>query len=104
MCGLELPVLKIGTPYPFPAKLATEFLEAVDEVICVEELDPVIERELNFLCGFEFLPSTIHGKLDGYFGYAGEQSVEAICDVLAEFVDGMCRGSDPLAHANVQGV
>ena len=85
MFDLELPVLKIGTPYPFPAKLATEFLEAVDEVICVEELDPVIERELNFLCGFEFLPSTIHGKLDGYFGYAGEQSVEAICDVLAEF-------------------
>lgn len=85
MCGLELPVLKIGTPYPFPAKLAAEFLEAVDEVICVEELDPVIERELNFLCGFEFLPSTIHGKLDGYFGYAGEQSVGAICDVLAEF-------------------
>ena len=110
MCGLELPVLKIGTPYPFPAKLATEFLEAVDEVICVEELDPVIERELNFLCGFEFLPNTIHGKLDGYFGYAGEQSVEAICDVLAEYVDGMCqgvrplgtlacaKGSDPLAH------
>lgn len=87
MCGLELPVLKIGTPYPFPAKLATEFLEVVDEVICVEELDPVIERELNFLCGFEFLSSTIHGKLDGCFGYAGEQSVEAICDVLAEFID-----------------
>lgn len=84
MHGLELPVLKIGTPYPFPAKLATEFLEAVDEVICVEELDPVIERELSFLCGFEYLSSTIHGKLDGYFGYAGEQSVEAICDVLAE--------------------
>ena len=85
MFDLELPVLKIGTPYPFPAKLATEFLEAVDEVLCVEELDPVIERELDFLCGYEFLPSTIHGKLDGYFGYAGEQSVEAICDVLAEF-------------------
>ena len=85
MLDLELPVLKIGTPYPFPAKLATEFLEAVDEVLCVEELDPVIERELDFLCGYEFLPNTIHGKLDGYFGYAGEQSVEAICDVLAEF-------------------
>ena len=87
MLDLELPVLKIGTPYPFPAKLAAEFLESVDEVLCVEELDPVIERELNFLCGYEFLPSTIHGKLDGYFGYAGEQSVEAICDALAE-----CQG------------
>lgn len=116
MLDLELPVLKIGTPCPFPAKLATEFLEAVDEVLCVEELDPVIERELDFLCGYEFLPNTIHGKLDGYFGYAGEQSVEAICDALTEFVDGdettgaMCqgvrpldtrqcaKGSDPLAH------
>ena len=102
MFDLELPVLKIGTPYPFPAKLATEFLEAVDEVLCVEELDPVIERELDFLCGYEFLPSTIHGKLDGYFGYAGEQSVEAICDALTEFVDGdeatgtMCQGVRPL--------
>lgn len=88
MLNLELPVLKIGTPYPFPAKLATTFLEAVDEVLCVEELDPVIERELNFLCGYESVPSTIHGKLDGCFGYAGEQSVEAICDALAEFVGG----------------
>ena len=87
MCGLELPVLKIGTPYPFPAKLATAFLEAVDEVLCVEELDPVIEHELNFLCGFEYLPNSIHGKLDGYFSYAGEQSVEAICDVFADVAD-----------------
>ena len=101
MCGLELPILKIGTPYPFPAKLATEFLEAVDEVICVEELDPVIERELNFLCGFEFLPSTIHGKLDGYFGYAGEQSVEAMCS--RSLRTGCARGLDPVVHANVPG-
>lgn len=104
MCGLELPVLKIGTPYPFPAKLATEFLEAVDEVICVEELDPVIERELNFLCGFEYLSNTIHGKLDGCFGYAGEQSVEAICDVL-ECDRGQApvtvTGVRPLSHDDV---
>ncbi len=98
MCGLELPVLKIGTPYPFPAKLATEFLEAVDEVLCVEELDPVIERELNFLCGFEFLANTIHGKLDGYFGYAGEQNVEDICDVLADVADLGDRGTVLMSH------
>ncbi len=85
MWGLELPVLKIGTPYPFPAKLAGEFLDVVDEIICVEELDPYIERELTFQCGFECRANTIHGKLDGYFSYAGEQSVEAICDALAQF-------------------
>lgn len=85
--GLELPILKVGMPYPFPAKLASEFMEAVDEILCVEELDPYIERELNFLSGFEFLDATIHGKLDGCFGYAGEQGVEAIRAALGEFVE-----------------
>ena len=84
MHGLELPVLKIGTPYPFPTKLAGEFLEAADEVLCVEELDPYIEHELTFQCGFEFRANTLHGKLDGYFSYAGEQTVEAICAALGQ--------------------
>lgn len=83
----DVPILKIGMPYPFPAKLAGQFMEAVDEILCVEELDPYIERELNFLSGFEYLDSTIHGKLDGCFGHAGEQSVEAVLDALGEFIE-----------------
>ena len=42
-------VLKVATPFPFPEKLAVEFLQGLDEVLCIEELDPVIERELIFL-------------------------------------------------------
>lgn len=84
---VRIPVFKVGTPYPFPTTLASEFLEAVDEVLCVEELDPVIERELNFLCGYEFIASTIHGKLDGCFPYAGEQSVEAVRAIVCDMLD-----------------
>ena len=51
MAGLSLPVMKVATPYPFPEQLAAELFEGVDEVLVVEELDPVIERELVFLCG-----------------------------------------------------
>ena len=44
-------LLKIGTPHPFPEELALEFLDGLEEVLAVEELDPVLERELLLLCG-----------------------------------------------------
>ena len=43
-------LLKISTPYPFPEQKALEFLKDLKEVLVVEELDPVIEKELIFLC------------------------------------------------------
>lgn len=47
----NIPVLKIGTPYPFPSDLAKSFLADAEEVLVIEELDPVIENELLKLCG-----------------------------------------------------
>ena len=42
----DVPVLKIGTPYPFPADLASEFMQSKSHILVVEELDPVIEDAL----------------------------------------------------------
>lgn len=83
LTGIELPVFKVGMPYPFPEAAALRFLDAVDNVLVVEELDPVIERELALVCGRHGLARTVHGKEDGTFGYAGEQSAEAVMDALA---------------------
>ncbi len=79
----DITLLKIGTAYPFPEKLALEFLNQVDEVICIEELDPVIERELIYLCGKHHLNQCIHGKIDGMVPAAGENTVENIKQVLS---------------------
>ena len=49
--------LKIATPHPFPEKLAVDFLSGLDVVLCLEELDPVIERELIYICGKYHLPT-----------------------------------------------
>lgn len=89
LASADVPVFKVGTPYPFPQTLALEFLESVDEVLCVEELDPVVERQLIFTCGDAGIAHTVHGKLDGTFGYAGEQSVEAVLDALDKL--GICN-------------
>jgi indolepyruvate ferredoxin oxidoreductase, alpha subunit len=75
-------LLKIGTPYPFPEKLALSFLRELDEVLVLEELDPVIERELIYLCGKYHLNVTIKGKISGDTANAGENSVENIAEYL----------------------
>lgn len=56
-------ILKVSTPFPFPEKLALKFLDGLDEVLCIEELDPVIERELTYICGKYHLQTKIYGKL-----------------------------------------
>lgn len=82
----DVPVLKIGTPYPFPAKLALEFLAECKTVLAVEELDPVLENELIDLCGKNHLANTILGKLTGTVQEAGENTVESVKKVLSAYI------------------
>ena len=86
LLGIRLPVLKISTPYPFPEELALEFLQAHDEVLCIEELDPVIERALTYVAGKYHLNVTIRGKLTGDIAPAGENTVDSVADSLRRFV------------------
>ncbi|MBR1764331.1 MAG: indolepyruvate ferredoxin oxidoreductase subunit alpha [Ruminococcus sp.] len=86
-CESEYKLLKISTPNPFPERLALEFLQGLSEVVCIEELDPVIERELTYLCGKHGLSVKIHGKLDGTVQPAGENSTESVKNVLSKFMD-----------------
>ena len=79
-------LLKIATAYPFPEKLALDFLRSVDEVLCIEELDPVLERELTYICGKYQLSVPIHGKLDGSVQTAGENTVESVKTVLHSYL------------------
>ena len=79
-------LLKVGTPFPFPEELALAFLDGLDEVLCIEELDPVIERELIYLCGKHGLKVRIRGKLDGCLPNAGENTVDSVKKKAAEFL------------------
>jgi indolepyruvate ferredoxin oxidoreductase alpha subunit len=61
----DIPVLKIGTPYPFPEGLALEFMAACKKVIVIEETDTVIEY---FLRDRE----KVLGRLSGHVPSEGE--------------------------------
>lgn len=79
--------LKISTPHPFPEKLAVQFLDGLDEVLCLEELDPVIERELTYICGKYHLPVKILGKLTHNTANAGENTRDSVNTYIRTFLD-----------------
>jgi len=66
----EASVLKLGASWPLPDALLRRFCESVDRVFVVEELEPVIEKEVRAL-GFE-----VEGKR--FFPRAGELSPELV--------------------------
>ena len=86
LLNAKCPLLKISTPHPFPEDLAVEFLRSVDEVLVAEELDPVIEKELVYLCGKHGLAVKIRGKLSGHMPVAGEYSTVIVGRAVAELL------------------
>ena len=75
-------VLKVATPYPFPNALGEKFLDSAEKVIVFEELDPVIEDALIYLCGKTGRKAEILGKRTGNVPNAGELSALAVAAIL----------------------
>ena len=78
--GLELPVLKIGAPYPLPRKLVADFVARFERVVVVEEPDACIELQIPDR-------TRVSGRLDGTVPTAGELTPEVITAILAEALD-----------------
>lgn len=79
-------LFKVSTPFPFPEQAALRFLEGLDEVLCIEELDPVIERELIYICGKYGLKTLIRGKQSGNIAVAGENTRDSVADAMNAFL------------------
>ncbi len=82
----EFTILKIATPYPFPARLARQFLMGVDKVLVFEELDPYIEDALIFEYGKISLDidDFILGKRTETVPAGGELSADKVAEILEE--------------------
>jgi indolepyruvate ferredoxin oxidoreductase alpha subunit len=77
--GLQevIPILKIGTPFPFPAAIVEAFIEKCDHVLILEETEPVIELQIRD-------KSKITGRLDKRIPNEGEMLPEVITQVISD--------------------
>ncbi len=74
--AVQVPILKIGTVYPLPRKLVSDFVARCDQVLVLEEPDAAVELQIPDR-------RNVHGRLDGTVPNAGELSPDALYPVLA---------------------
>jgi indolepyruvate ferredoxin oxidoreductase alpha subunit len=71
----DIPLLKIGAPYPFPDSLAMTFLNACDKVLVIEETDTLIEYCLRNR-------EKVLGRFSSHVPSEGELVPQTIEDIL----------------------
>lgn len=64
--GKPLDLLTLGFSYPLPSKKLHDFLSTHDEVLVIEELDPVMEQEIKAFAYDHGLTCRIHAKPGAY--------------------------------------
>ncbi|RJR16882.1 MAG: indolepyruvate ferredoxin oxidoreductase subunit alpha [Desulfobacteraceae bacterium] len=67
----DIPVLKLGAPYPFPESLASQFMEQCERVLVLEETDTLIEYLLSD-------KDKVMGRRSGHVPQEGELIPEAV--------------------------
>ena len=84
--GLEdkISVLKIGTPYPLPAKLTEQLLKSVPELLVVEELEPFVEDAVKVVAEDAGILAKIHGK--DVLSLVGELSTRQVAEALSKLM------------------
>lgn len=71
----DIPMLKIGAPYPFPDQLALAFMQACDKILVVEETDTLIEYSLRNR-------EKVLGRFSGHIPSEGELVPEVVETVV----------------------
>jgi len=84
---IDLPRLKISTPYPFPGQLTAEFLAGKSRVLVVEEQDPVVEDEILRLAGRLGQSLQVSGQGDGRVKGVGELNVDLVLRSISDWLD-----------------
>lgn len=93
--GVDVKLLCLATPNPFPEGLVLDFLDGAEEVLAVEELDPVIEDALTAMRGRYSLDIRICGKRTGHLPAAGENTYEIVRDAVCGFCGIMLKKAAP---------
>lgn len=95
--GLEVSLLKIGTPYPLPDVPVREFLGQVDRVLVVEEQEPVVEDQIIALAWKNGITTDLSGKYNLAVPREGELDVDKVKNILSRFFSLAAPGEEAAA-------
>jgi indolepyruvate ferredoxin oxidoreductase, alpha subunit len=85
--GDKFSILKVGLSYPFPEEKARQFLQQVDKVLVVEELEPIMEEKLQSLAQGMGRLIPIQGKGVGKLSRLFENEPARVREALAQYFE-----------------
>ncbi|MDR3291473.1 MAG: indolepyruvate ferredoxin oxidoreductase subunit alpha [Methanobrevibacter sp.] len=83
--NLGINILKLGFTYPFPEKEVLKFIKNLDGVFILEEVDPIIEKEVLVIIAKHQLKLSVFGKLNNVFPVIYEFSPDIILNSFKNF-------------------
>jgi indolepyruvate ferredoxin oxidoreductase, alpha subunit len=83
-------ILKLGTTWPLPDKLVADALTKSQEVLIVEDIDPIVERsimELSANLPVDAPRNIFYGKRSGHITAYGEQNPDTVINAVSRILD-----------------
>jgi len=87
----KVSILKLGFSWPFPEELCLKFMDQVDKILVVEELEPLNERELQALAQRKGINKRIEGKGVGALSRLLEYNPGMVRQAVAEYFGVDCH-------------
>ncbi|MBW1998063.1 MAG: indolepyruvate ferredoxin oxidoreductase subunit alpha [Deltaproteobacteria bacterium] len=97
----KVSILKLGFSWPFPKKLCTGFLNRMDKVLVVEELEPIMENDLKAVAQEQGFLLPIMGKGVGGLSRAFEYEPAMVRRAVAEYFDVDYQGPEKVDTSDV---
>ena len=97
----DIKIFKLGMSWPLPEKKIARFLKSVDKVLVVEELEPILEREVSAIAHQQGIKVAIAGKGKNLFSRAFEYDPRLVRQVMARYFGLKYQGTRPLNLSNL---
>ncbi|MCF2664229.1 4Fe-4S binding protein [Oscillibacter valericigenes] len=81
--GDRVGLLSLGTIWPLPEAYILRHLEGVEKVLTLEEVDPVLERNLQAIAGSHQMQITFSGREDGALPKIGELDPDNVAQAIS---------------------
>ncbi|GAI43812.1 unnamed protein product, partial [marine sediment metagenome] len=80
---LDVKILKLGMTHPLPRKMCEHFIKSCEEIVVVEELEPILENHFKIIAYDIGCNVKIYGKSTGHFSRLYEYNPDIVTEALS---------------------
>ena len=81
---INVKILKLGMTHPLPKKMCEKFIKSCEEIVVVEELEPILENQFKTMVYDLGLNKKIYGKSTGHFSRLYEYTPDIVTEALSK--------------------